>query len=341
MKQFIVNNTHVGVIEKNSFINYSAEKIEILNSKINEIKTSPFLDAEVNQLIMKNNEFLGGDFKTMFYGTDAQSLDVANNSFVCDQNDCETNALFMSKNLDHISWNFESNFCVQPEACKAAPQWSNKNMFCRFSRSVVKCYCKNDSPAVVPLVNTSILLISDCAFLNLNSEAGLFLSKLYIVYSNLILIYDLPRHLKSLTILQSKVRLKSNALRNAKLKKFELISSKIDSFESFALKDATVENFLVYDSSLEDAELNAFEGTKIATFLGNKSEFHKMGTLWSSVENVTLFNSSVTEPQQLLTAKLLCFRTLLLLLTRSYRNDCDLNFEPQLVRHHLQQGKIS
>ena len=259
---------------------------------------------------MKNNEFLGGDFKTMFYGTDAQSLDVANNSFVCDQNDCETNALFMSKNLDHISWNFESNFCVQPEACKAAPQWSNKNMFCRFSRSVVKCYCKNDSPAVVPLVNTSILLISDCAFLNLNSEAGLFLSKLYIVYSNLILIYDLPRHLKSLTILQSKVRLKSNALRNAKLKKFELISSKIDSFESFALKDATVENFLVYDSSLEDAELNAFEGTKIATFLGNKSEFHKMGTLWSSVENVTLFNSSVTEPQQLLTAKLLCFRTL-------------------------------
>lgn len=50
MKQFIVNNTHVGVIEKNSFINYSAEKIEILNSKINEIKTSPFLDAEVIDL---------------------------------------------------------------------------------------------------------------------------------------------------------------------------------------------------------------------------------------------------------------------------------------------------
>uniref|UniRef100_A0A0N5AFJ3 Protein kinase domain-containing protein n=1 Tax=Syphacia muris TaxID=451379 RepID=A0A0N5AFJ3_9BILA len=248
----------------------------LLNSKVNDIQASPFLNAEIGHLIMANNEFLAGDFKTIFYGLDAERLDATNNSFVCDENDCETNSLFNTKTMHQISWNFDANICVQSEACKTEPQWSNQNMLCKFSRSIVKCYCKNDTPAMVPFVNTSILIMSDCAYLDLNSDAGLYISKF-----------------------------------SAKLRRFELFSSKIDNFESYAFENSTVDNFLMHNSNIRQASLRAFDGAKIRNFLGNNSEFYDMNTFWSKTDNLTLLNSYVDNPEELFAAKRLCFKSLI------------------------------
>ncbi|VDK45494.1 unnamed protein product [Anisakis simplex] len=316
IQQILISKSKVTSIANNCFADLILATFLIVDSKMSQIGSSPFANVQVENLTLHNNEFTFGDFGTIFAQLGVLSLTATNNVFGCDPNDCETNALLLNNDERYMPWYFENNRCLKShgkEICKRELEWTDRGgVHCRGRHQIVECVCDGDTTSdksvQLPQTNASILLIGDCIQLHINSASTSRVTSLHIYRIETLQLLRLPPRLKTLQIFHSRVHfINENAFAYLNMDRVEVIATHINTIERYAFRDSSVKTFILRDSALLNAERHAFGSSSIENFYAEICKFYRVDNLWSYLNNVSIRQSFVDNPIELMRLRTFCF----------------------------------
>uniref|UniRef100_A0A914DUJ4 LRR containing protein n=1 Tax=Acrobeloides nanus TaxID=290746 RepID=A0A914DUJ4_9BILA len=237
----------------------------IENVEVASMSKSAFADTSIDYLTINSSKFLM---------IDEDQLEFSHSGFTCQQDDCETNALFLHPSIHNLAWKFEQNRCITTETFEDSKICIEEKesikpdgLVCRKRVEIEECICAKEMDTVrVPDTQATILVLGDCRrlILNLNETKAPNLKFIYLYRIATIEIETINHHIKFLQILHSAISfVHPNSVQGATIEKMIFSNSFIDKITPMSLSNAHIFELTFNQTQVYNIRPNAFFDTKI------------------------------------------------------------------------------
>ncbi|GMR42855.1 hypothetical protein PMAYCL1PPCAC_13050, partial [Pristionchus mayeri] len=263
-----VHSTSIQEVLRDSFSNLTAHRLIIDRSRLEIVAGDTFRDSTISHLSLDSST-MGVDGRSLFSSFSPLRLSITRSSFECNLTDCEFNNLLLTPSREELEWHFSSNTCSAPMAsvCKGSSASAYPGgALCKRKWRILECTCEDSAstPALEP--DQGVLLMGDCANLEVSLPRNYSLSSLYLFRIHRLNLVSLPTSLDTLHIYHSTARLRTAALSSASLHSFYSADS------SLSLDAGSIHSSSISFLSLDRVRLVSLpRDALIASSIGNLS----------------------------------------------------------------------
>uniref|UniRef100_A0A7E4WE14 Recep_L_domain domain-containing protein n=1 Tax=Panagrellus redivivus TaxID=6233 RepID=A0A7E4WE14_PANRE len=315
----LFNENKVANIDDKAFGIINAVQMQITSSYFPRFPEFAFEEGNITDLTVLSSHFRGPPPKSSFAGLSAQRLRFTHCEFVCQVDDCETNALFFQKSIHQLAWVFEHNRClshstfqtVNPSmVCTNATEIiTDSGVFCRRRLEIEECICTSDDTVIVPRSRASLLVLGDCNSVSLVDSHSPQLHSVYLYRTAFINVQSLPQSLQRLHILHSAVKFnRAYIIRDTSLHELKLNGVHVDAIVDNAFAGGHITSLVLDSTRLSGVTSKSFAKSMINELYIYDSEIVNAGDLFAHAKHATIADSKLRSSLFLASISHLCFR---------------------------------